>query len=130
MKKDDIKKRKFESESDEYTSQFRKKKVEGDGSDFDFVSISRGIFILGIVILITWILYFIASTNTPEENISEDEFRGPNVIVCAIPIAVILIGLGVFLFFINRGFLGLVEFAEEVESGEFEKKVLKELEDD
>ena len=94
----------------------------------DFNSVGKGLIILGSILLLTYILFFAFSTNTPQENISEDEYRGPDIILCAIPISILLIGLGALFFIITQPLVKLSEFVDEVESGRFEEKVLKELE--
>jgi hypothetical protein len=97
-------------------------------SQTDFNSVGKGLIILGSILLLTYFLFFAFSTNTPQENISEDEYRGPNIILCAVPISILLIGLGALFFILTRPLVKLSEFVEEVESGRFEEKVLKELE--
>jgi hypothetical protein len=96
-------------------------------SNSDASSISKGLIFLGIVLLLTYGLYFGYSSNTPEENIHEDQFRGTGALNWVIPISIIFIFVGAIFLFIDRQMVKLSEFAQEVESGEFEKKVLEEL---
>ena len=96
-------------------------------SYFDTSPISKGLILLGIVLLLVDCLYLIVSSNTPSENIHEDQIRGPASFDFIIPISLFLIIVGAVFLFISHQFVKLSDFAQEVESGEFEKKVLKEL---
>jgi len=109
-----------------------KKAKSDDTSYFDTGSIAKGLIILGAVFLVMGVLYFIVSTNSPEGSIHEDQIRGGGDIrgtgyieglVC---ISFVLIAIGAIVYFFNRQFTKLSDFAQEVESGEFERKLKEE----
>ena len=87
--------------------------------------------LLGAVLLITFILFLISSSTVPGNSIWDDAFVGQRgTFIWVLPLSLVLILVGGILYFFYRQFSKLSEFAAEVESGEFEKKVLKELDDE
>ena len=104
-----------------------KTKFKKNNSYFDTSPISKGLIILGIVLLLTYYLYFVVSSNTSQNNIHEDQIRGPGLLDWFVPLSLLLIIVGAIFLFISHQFVKLSEFAQEVDSGEFEKKVLEEL---
>ena len=104
-----------------------KTRLKKNNSFFDTSPISKGLIILGIIFLLIYYLYFGVSSNTPQDNIHEDQIRGPGLLDWFVPISLLLIIVGAIFLFISHQFVKLSEFAQEVESGEFEKKVLDEL---
>ena len=101
-------------------------------SYFDFGSISKALIILGVIMLLACaFLYVISNIVTSEVSIWEDAFVGPRgAFLCAVPISMGLLVIGCILYLFHRQFVKLADIAKEVESGEFEKKALKELDDE
>ena len=100
-------------------------------SYFNLEHIVLSFMLLGAVLLITFILFLISSTTVPGESIWDDAFVGQRgTFIWVLPLSLVLILVGGILYFFNRQFSKLSEFAAEVESGEFEKRVLKELDDE
>ena len=98
-----------------------------NNSYFDTSPISKGLILLGVILLFVYCLYFVVSTNTPQESIHEDQMRGPGSIDFVVPISILFIIVGGIFLFFSRQFVKLSDFAQEVESGEFEKQILEEL---
>ncbi|WP_455392608.1 hypothetical protein [[Eubacterium] cellulosolvens] len=107
-----------------------KERFKQSGSYFEVDHIFKGIILLGVILLITFLIFFISSSTVPSESIWEDSFTGSSSpFLWVLPMSLVLILIGGILYFFHLQFSKLARFAEEVESGEFEKKVLKELED-
>lgn len=104
-----------------------KKKIKKNNSFLETSPLSKGLILLGIILLLTYGTYSIVSSNTSSENIHEDQIRGTGTMDWIIPISIIIIFVGIIFSFINHQLVKLSEFAQEIESGEFEEKVLKEL---
>ncbi|MFW9878109.1 MAG: hypothetical protein ACFFG0_33935 [Candidatus Thorarchaeota archaeon] len=112
----------------------KNKRIDGNynsilknNSYFDISPISKGVILLGIILLLIYCIYFIVISSSPPENIHEDQIRGEGSFDWIVPISLFLIIIGAIFLFIGHQFVKLSEFAQDVESGEFEKKVLKEL---
>jgi hypothetical protein len=99
-------------------------------SYFTTSPISNGLILLGIILFLVYCFYSVVSANPPSESIHEDQIRGSGSFDWVIPISLILIIIGAVFLFINHQFDRLSEFAQEVESGDFEKKVLEELDNE
>ena len=105
-----------------------KVQIEEDSSYFDLGSLSKGLFLFGIILILTYSL-FILTMNSSTDSIWDDAYVGRlGAFFFIVPLSFILILASVILFFFHRQFVELSEFAEEVESGEFERKILLELE--
>jgi hypothetical protein len=99
--------------------------------DYNFASINKGLILLGIILLITYIIFIISGATVSDQSIWEDSFSGSTTpLSWVLPIGLLLIVIPLILYFFHIQFVELSEFAEEVESGEFEKKILKELEEE
>jgi len=99
-----------------------------DDNYLDLGGVGRGFIILGSILLLIYMVFILISANPAEGSIWDDAYTGDvDAISSALPISIILIAIGVIFYFFHYQFVQLSDFATEVESGEFEKKVLKEL---
>jgi hypothetical protein len=104
---------------------------ENEDSYFDFGTLSKGLMILGIIVLLMYALLYISSFITSSQETWEGSFVGDvNAFLCALPLSIILLVAGGILYFFHRAFNDLGAFAQEVESGEFEEKISKELDEE
>lgn len=95
----------------------------------DLGSVGRGFVILGSILLLIYMVYYLITINPAEGSIWDDAYAGDvDAINSALPLSIILITIGIIFYFFHYQFVRLSEFALEVESGEFEKKIMKELE--
>jgi len=102
-----------------------------NNSYFHFGTILKGLIILGLVILLTFGLFYVVASTVPSESIWDDAFASRKVdLFFFVPVGMVLVILGSVFYFIHREFVKLGEFAAEVESGEFEKKLQEELNDE
>jgi hypothetical protein len=107
----------------------RKAKMNNDDDDnyIDFGALGKGFLFLGVVLLFMYVLLYLFSTTVPEESIWDDAFLGVTNIFTAMTMpAIILMVIGGLLYFFHLQFVKLGEFAAEVESGEFERKLAEE----
>ena len=106
--------------------------LNSNRSNFSFGSLSKGLILLSAILSITFTLFFIVSTvisfNTSEESVWEDAFVGQIVdFYWVVPVLVVLIFFWIIFYLLYLQLVKLSEFAYEVESGEFEEKILEEL---
>ena len=116
------------------SNKFRKRKKQvkpyEDNSDnyLDMGSVGRGFVILGCILLLIYMVFYLITINPAEGSIWDDAYAGDiDAINSALPISIILIAIGMIFYFFHYQFVRLSEFALEVESGEFEQEVIKEL---
>jgi hypothetical protein len=102
------------------------KSKELDDKYIDFGSLAKGFMILGLVLLFIYSVLFIFTVTIPDESIWDDAFLGmANIFIATTVPAIILLFIGGLLYFFHIQFVKLGEFAAEVESGEFERKLSK-----
>jgi hypothetical protein len=100
-----------------------------NNSYYDFGSLSMILIVSGFLMLFTFILFYIGAFMSTMEGTWEGSFAGNvNAIICALPLGIVLLIAGIVMFIFHRLFSDLGDFAEEVESGEFEEKIISELE--
>jgi len=105
----------------------RLKKTNEDDDYIDFGMLGKGFIFLGVILLFVYFFMFLLILTVPEEAIWDDAFVGANEILAATTLpGIILIIIGGLLYFFHIQFVKLGEFAAEVESGEFERKLAEE----
>ena len=99
--------------------------------ELDFGSITKGLVLLGVMLLVTYLIFILASASVSDQSIWDDAYSGTSrTLGWVVPVSILLIVIPLILYFFNLQFTKLADFAAEVESGEFEKKVLAELENE
>ena len=90
---------------------------------FDLDSIMKGLFIFAMVLLLIYCSIFFIGAILYKNSIWDDAYLG-NISATSgfLPIILILLTISGLLFFLTRQFNKLAKFADEVESGEFERK--------
>ncbi len=98
-----------------------------DDNYIDFGALGKGFLFLGVVLLFMYVFLYLFSITVPEESIWDDAFLGvTNIFTATTMPAIILMVIGGLLYFFHLQFVKLGEFAAEVESGEFERKLAEE----
>jgi hypothetical protein len=100
-------------------------------TDYNFASINKGLILLGVILLVIYFVFIISGSTVSDQHIWEDSYSGSvGPLSWVLPIGLLLITIPLILYFFHIQFVKLSEFAEEVESGEFEKRILIELEEE
>lgn len=88
---------------------------------YDFAAISKGLFILGAITIVSFLLFFLLSTFVYAES-SWKFFSLHRIAPFALTISLFLIVFGGIFYIVHRQFVKLARVAEDVESGRYDEE--------